>query len=118
MSDPRQREERPWGAFVVLADEPDHKVKRLVVRPGARLSLQRHRERSEHWFVVRGSGLVTRDEAEIALGPGGSIDIPAGAWHRVANTGAEDLVLIEVQTGTAFREDDIERRADDYGRAG
>jgi mannose-6-phosphate isomerase-like protein (cupin superfamily) len=118
MGDRREREERPWSAFMALAGEPDHKVKRLIVRPGARLSLQRHRERSEHWFVVRGSGLVTRDDALIALGAGGSIDITAGSWHRVANTGAEDLVLIEVQIGFAFREKDIERRADDYGRAG
>lgn len=111
------REDRPWGGFVVLADEPDHKVKRLSVRPGARLSLQRHRHRAEHWFVIRGVALVRREGEERCLRGGESIDIPPGAWHRVANAGAEELVLIEVQTGASFDESDIQRATDDYGRA-
>ena len=75
---------RPWGFYEVLSDEADHKVKRITVRPGKRLSLQRHRRRSEHWFIVRGEALVTLDEREVPLGEGGSIDIPRGAAHRIA----------------------------------
>jgi len=111
-----ERGDRPWGHYQVLADEPDHKVKRLVVRPGARLSLQRHRRRSEHWHLVAGRAEVTLDERRILLGPGESVDIPCGARHRVRNPGDEPLVLIEVQRGDYFGEDDIERFEDDYGR--
>jgi mannose-6-phosphate isomerase-like protein (cupin superfamily) len=101
---------------VVLSDEPDHKVKRIVVRPGQRLSLQRHRQRDEQWTVVRGEGLVTLEEKEIRLGVGSSIRIPRGSLHRVRNPGGEDLAFVEVQTGSYFGEDDIERLEDDYGR--
>ncbi|HEX16784.1 MAG TPA: cupin domain-containing protein [Deltaproteobacteria bacterium] len=108
---------RPWGYYEVLSDASDHKVKRIVVRPGARLSLQRHRRRSEHWYIVKGRGVVTVDSREVELGPGESVDIPQGAAHRIANVGEEDLVFIEVQRGDYFGEDDIERLEDDYGRA-
>jgi mannose-6-phosphate isomerase len=108
---------RPWGFFLVLEDEPDHKVKRIVVRPGKRLSLQRHRRRSEHWFVLSGHAFVTREDEIVSLRSGDSIDIPAGAAHRIANTGEEDVVVIEVQRGDYFGEDDIERLEDDFGRA-
>lgn len=101
---------------MVLCDEPDHKVKRIVVYAGRRLSLQRHRRRSEHWFVVRGEALVTREGERIAVGAGGSVDIPCGAAHRIENRGAEELVFIEIQRGGYFGEDDIERLEDDYGR--
>jgi mannose-6-phosphate isomerase-like protein (cupin superfamily) len=107
---------RPWGHYVVLADEADHKVKRIVVKPGGRLSLQRHRRRQEHWYVVSGEALVTRDRDEEWVPAGRAIDIPRGAWHRVANQGSADLVFVEVQTGEYFGEDDIERAQDDYGR--
>jgi mannose-6-phosphate isomerase len=107
---------RPWGHFVVLADEPDHKVKRIVVLPGKRLSLQRHRRRAEHWYVVTGDAVVTRDGADIKLKQGEAVDIPRGAWHRVMNPGKKDLAFVEVQTGDYFGEDDIERSEDDYGR--
>lgn len=109
--------ERPWGRYEVLADEADHKVKRIVVKAGGRLSLQRHRRRSEHWFVVSGRALVTLDESTLELGPGQSVDIPLGVRHRVRNPGADALVFIEVQRGDYFGEDDIERFEDDYGRA-
>ncbi|MBD3236006.1 MAG: cupin domain-containing protein [Candidatus Eisenbacteria bacterium] len=109
-------ETRPWGHFVVLADEPDHKVKRLVVRAGRRLSLQRHRHRSEHWLVVRGEAVVTVGEEELRIGTGQAVDIPRQAWHRVRNPGKADLVLIEVQQGESFAEEDIERAEDDFGR--
>ena len=108
---------RPWGFFVVLSDEPDHKVKRIELIPGSRISYQRHQKRAEHWFVVRGTAIVTLDGREITLKKGQDIDIPRGAWHRIANSGSEGMAFIEVQTGDYFGEDDIERSHDDYGRA-
>ena len=108
---------RPWGHYEVLADGEDHKVKRIVVLPGRRLSLQRHRHRSEHWHVVRGEAVVTVDAASIGLSRGQSVDIPRGAAHRIENVGDADLVFIEVQSGTYFGEDDIERLEDDWGRS-
>ncbi|MEW6441581.1 MAG: phosphomannose isomerase type II C-terminal cupin domain [bacterium] len=111
-----EEDQRPWGTYQVLSDEPDHKVKRIVVYPGKRLSLQRHRRRAEHWFVLAGTALVTRDENEIPVAAGQSIDIPRGALHRVMNPGAQDLAFIEIQTGDYFGEDDIERIEDDFGR--
>jgi mannose-6-phosphate isomerase len=110
-------EQRPWGHYKVLADEVDHKVKRITVRPGSRLSLQRHHRRAEHWYVIQGEAVVTVDERELRYGPGQSLDIPRGSAHRVANAGTEELVFIEVQRGDYFGEDDIERLEDDYGRA-
>lgn len=107
---------RPWGHYVVLADEADHKVKRIVVQPGKRLSYQRHRRRGEHWYVVAGEALVTLDGADHRLKASQAIDIPRGAWHRVANPGTAPLVFVEVQTGDYFGEDDIERSQDDFGR--
>jgi mannose-6-phosphate isomerase len=107
---------RPWGYYVVLADEPDHKVKRIVVYPGKRLSLQRHRKRSEHWFVLTGEAQVTRDEEELRIPAGHAVEIPVGAWHRIHNPSTADLSFIEVQTGEYFGEDDIERKEDDFGR--
>jgi mannose-6-phosphate isomerase len=107
---------RPWGHYDVLADEKDHKVKRIVVHPGKRLSLQRHRHRAEHWYMVHGQAIVTLDNQEIPLSPGKAVDIPCGIAHRIFNVGAEELVYIEVQTGDYFGEDDIERITDDYGR--
>jgi uncharacterized cupin superfamily protein len=92
-------------------------VKRITVRPGKRLSYQRHARRAEHWFVVGGTATVTLDDAERTLGAGDAIDIPRGSAHRIANPGAEPLVFVEVQVGDYFGEDDIERLDDDYGRA-
>lgn len=112
-----ETDHRPWGHYVVLADEADHKVKRIVVDPGQRLSLQRHRHRSEHWFAVAGQGVVTRDDEETLLAPGRAVDVPQGCWHRIRNDGDAPFVFIEVQRGTYFGEDDIERKEDDYGRA-
>jgi mannose-6-phosphate isomerase len=115
----REYSERPWGNYTVLDDDaPDHKVKRLVVHPGKRLSYQRHAQRSEHWFIVAGTAQVTIDGVVTEVGPGESIDIPLKGAHRVANAGDTDVVLIEVQHGTYFGEDDIERLEDDYGRVG
>jgi len=109
-------EERPWGSFTVLEDEDTHKVKRLVVKPGQRLSYQLHHERAEHWVVVAGTATVTLDDVVTDVATGKNVEIPLAARHRVENRGDEDLVLVEVQTGTYFGEEDIERFDDDYGR--
>lgn len=116
MTEYKPEDHRPWGYFLVLAEEPEHKVKRIVVYPGHRLSLQRHRHRTEHWYIVEGEGIATRNNEEIRLGFGEALDIPQGAWHRVKNLGERNLVFIEVQTGEYFGEDDTERIEDDYGR--
>jgi mannose-6-phosphate isomerase-like protein (cupin superfamily) len=109
-------ERRPWGHYQILLEAADHKVKEIMVLPGQRLSLQRHRLRAEYWYVVRGQAVVTRDHEEITLGRGQGIDIPRGSWHRVRNPDEMELVFVEVQTGDYFGEDDIERKEDDYGR--
>ncbi|MGH3732220.1 MAG: phosphomannose isomerase type II C-terminal cupin domain [Acidimicrobiales bacterium] len=115
----REFEVRPWGSFTVLDDELfDHKVKRIVVEPGKRLSYQRHARRAEHWFVVGGTATVVRDGVEVEVPPGASIDIGLGQAHRCENRGSTPVVFIEVQSGTYFGEDDIERIEDDFGRAG
>jgi mannose-6-phosphate isomerase len=107
---------RPWGRYEVLSDSPTFKVKTITVSPGKRLSYQRHAQRSEHWFVVHGSGKVTLDGTDREVRPGSAIDVPVGMCHRIENTGAADLVFVEVQHGDYFGEDDIERLDDDFGR--
>jgi mannose-6-phosphate isomerase len=115
----REYDERPWGSFTVLDDElSDHKVKRLVVNPGKRLSYQRHAQRAEHWFVVTGVVTVTLDGVEYDVPAGASIDVGLGQAHRAENRGTVPAVFVEVQVGTYFGEDDIERLEDDFGRAG
>jgi mannose-6-phosphate isomerase-like protein (cupin superfamily) len=113
----KEKNIRPWGYYQVLSDEPDHKVKRIVVTPGGSLSLQRHSRRSEHWYAVAGKGVATIDGRVLPLSGGQSINIPQGATHRLENNSSNDLVIIEVQTGTYFGEDDIERLEDKYDRA-
>jgi len=112
-----KRRATPWGAWLVLEEKPKWKVKRIEVNPGHRLSYQRHSRRQEHWVIVQGEALVTIDGREILLKSGEWVDIPKGAWHRIANTGRELLVYIEVQQGDYLGEDDIERGQDDYGRS-
>lgn len=112
----RRENHRPWGYYEILEDRPEHKVKRIVVHPGQRLSLQMHHRRAEHWLVIGGEGLVTLDDDEIVVPSGEAIDIPRGARHRIRNPGDEPVVFIEVQTGDYFGEDDIVRFEDDYGR--
>ncbi len=116
MSEILCEDHRPWGYYQILSDEKTHKVKRIIVYPGKRLSLQRHKRRSEHWHIVDGEALVTVEDKKIALSCGGSVDIPQGALHRVENTGQSDLSFIEVQRGDYFGEDDTERIEDDFGR--
>lgn len=107
---------RPWGSFTILEDADDCKVKRLVVKPGQVLSLQRHRYRSEHWTVVDGEAKVRVGDEEFILKKNQSTYIPAGQLHRLENPTEQDIALIEVQTGSYFGEDDIERFEDIYGR--
>lgn len=107
---------RPWGSYSVLEDADDCKVKRLVVKPGQVLSLQRHERRSEHWTVLSGSAKVRLGEREFTLEAGESTFVPARTLHRLENAGEEDVHLIEVQTGDYFGEDDIVRYEDIYGR--
>lgn len=107
---------RPWGTFTVLDEGENFKVKRIEVLPGKRLSYQKHAQRAEHWFVVRGTAKVTLDDREINVSAGEAIDIAVGSAHRVENPGEELLVFIEIQRGSYLGEDDIVRLQDDFGR--
>jgi len=107
---------RPWGHYENLFERDDHKIKELIVNPGERLSLQKHWRRAEHWTVVSGEALVTVGEKETLLKPGQSVDVPRGAVHRIMNPGDIPLLLVEVQMGDYFGEDDIIRLEDDYDR--
>ena len=108
---------RPWGRWTVLEAGANHAVKRIEVIPGGKLSLQRRRFRAEQWVVVAGTALVTLDQAQFELAPGGTVHIAIGQVHRVENRGTDDVVFIEVQTGPKLDENDIERLEDVYGRA-
>ena len=108
---------RPWGSYEDLDEGEGFHVKRLTIKPGASISLQRHFHRSEHWVVVRGEALVIRDDEEFVLGQNESTDIPKEAVHKLSNRGMDDLVIIEVQTGDWLDESDIERLKDEYGRS-
>ncbi len=108
---------RPWGYGVVLEATGTWKVKRLCINPGGRTSLQSHRHRSEHWFVVAGRGLIHVAGLDREISPGVSIDVAVGETHRIANNADEDLHIIEVQHGSWCDESDIERLEDDFGRA-
>lgn len=110
--------ERPWGCFIVLEDLNHTKVKRLVVNPGHRLSLQSHTMRDEHWVVVNGVATVTLDDETKDYRYGEHIFVRRGVKHRIACEGTEPVEIIEVQTGEAFPEEDIVRYSDDYDRAG
>lgn len=113
----RKREEkRPWGFYEVLMEKPRYKVKSLTVLPQGEISLQRHAHRNEHWYIVSGEGLVTKNESRVRVLPGDSVDIPANEIHRVTNIGGQNLIFIEVSRGDYLGEDDIERLEDKYGR--
>jgi len=107
---------RPWGSYEVLLDTDNYKIKRIIVEPGKKLSLQRHFHRSEHWVVVSGTAEVTNGENVIIVRPNESTYIPVGEVHRLENKGKIDLVMIEVQVGEYTGEDDIVRLDDEYGR--
>jgi len=108
---------RPWGSYQSVDNGERHQVKRIVVKPGQRLSLQKHHHRSEHWIVVRGAARVTVNELVKTVHENESIYIPIGAVHRLENPGKIILELIEVQTGSYLGEDDIIRIQDDYQRS-
>ena len=108
---------RPWGSYQSVDNGDRHQVKRIIVKPAGRLSLQKHHHRSEHWIVVRGTAQVTINEAVKIVHENESIYIPIGATHRLENPGKIPLELIEVQTGSYLGEDDIIRIEDDYRRS-
>ena len=112
---PAGRVERPWGWFETLTSGDHYQVKRLLIRSGQRLSLQRHHHRCEHWVVVAGDGELQVGEESITATAGTSVFIPQGAIHR-AQGGLADLEIVEVQRGSWLSEADIERLADDFGR--
>jgi mannose-1-phosphate guanylyltransferase/mannose-6-phosphate isomerase len=107
---------RPWGSYQSLDTGERHQVKRIIVKAGGRLSLQKHHHRSEHWIVVQGTAKVTIDAFEKVIHENESVYIPIGATHRLENPGKIPLELIEVQTGSYLGEDDIIRIEDDYRR--
>jgi mannose-6-phosphate isomerase len=111
-----EKSERPWGRYEVLSESSSYKVKVITVFAGKRLSYQRHQKRAEHWFITNGTGVVTLEGVNLDVKPGSTVDVKVKQLHRIANTGSEDLIFIEVQTGTYFGEDDIERIEDDFGR--
>lgn len=111
-----KHEERPWGSFTILQTDSRFQVKKLEVNPGMRLSLQSHKYRAEHWFIVLGKALVELENTKFELDKGDSVDIPLGAKHRITCKSDHPLIFIEVQTGSSFDENDITRYEDDFGR--
>ena len=109
---------RPWGSYDSIDMGDRFQVKRITVKPGEKLSLQKHHHRAEHWIIVRGTAEVSRDDETFLLSENESTYIPIGAVHRLYNPGKIPLELIEVQSGAYLGEDDIERLDDRYGRAG
>jgi mannose-6-phosphate isomerase len=110
-------EERPWGNYTVLISDSTYQVKKLVVYPGKRLSLQSHKFRAEHWFIVSGVGFVQIENENKEVAAGDSVNIPIGAKHRISCTSKDPLTFVEVQTGNSFDENDIIRHEDDFGRS-
>ena len=108
--------ERPWGSYQVLHTTASAQVKEITVKAGSRLSYQTHQKRAEHWFIVQGPAVVTIDGVDSTLESGASVDIAVGVAHRMAAPTSNDVVFIEVQTGSYFGEDDIVRLEDDFGR--
>ncbi len=106
---------RPWGRWEEYLNEEGYRVKRIIVKPQQRLSLQKHQQRSEHWVIAKGSGQFTLDQEVRSIKTGDTLFIPIGGVHRVQNTGTEDLIIIETQLGVCL-EDDIIRLEDDWGR--
>lgn len=111
-----EKEERPWGRYFVLQDEPTYKLKRIEVESGQRLSYQYHHQRSEAWTIVQGVATITLDGVATDYKTGETVLIPVGTKHRIENKSNTLVVFIEVQTGTYFGEDDIVRIEDDYNR--
>jgi mannose-1-phosphate guanylyltransferase/mannose-6-phosphate isomerase len=112
-----RRVARPWGWYDRLDQGERFQVKRIGVKPGASLSLQKHQHRAEHWVVVKGTAEVTRNDEVMLLQENQSTYIPLGALHRLHNPGKDELEIIEIQSGTYLGEDDIIRLEDQYGRS-
>ncbi len=112
-----KRVERPWGSYTILDKGNGYKIKRIIINPGSRLSLQVHKKRSEHWVVISGTAKVTRNDETFFVKENQSTYIPQNTKHRLENPGSLPLQIIEVQNGEYLEEDDIERLEDDYGRA-
>ena len=108
--------ERPWGWYDVIDQGDRYKVKNIMVKPGHRLSLQKHHHRTEHWIVVKGTAEVQLNNNLQLLGENQSIYVPLGCEHRLSNPGKIPLSIIEVQSGAYLEEDDIVRFEDDHGR--
>ena len=108
---------RPWGSYTVLEEERFYKIKRIMVHPGARLSLQMHHHRSEHWVVIKGTAQVQVGDKEMLVVENQSVDIPKTTMHRLSNPGRVPVEIIEIQTGPYLEEDDIVRFDDVYGRS-
>ncbi|MDE2198736.1 MAG: phosphomannose isomerase type II C-terminal cupin domain [Rhodospirillales bacterium] len=112
-----ESDQRPWGEWHVLDVGAGYAVKRIRVRPGGVLSLQRHQHRAEDWTIVAGQARVTLGIRVFDVPSGGAVHINVGDTHRISNPGSEDVVFIEVQTGAVLSESDIERLEDRYGRS-
>ena len=113
----KRESEKPWGHYEVLTQKPGYKVKTLTILPQGEISLQRHAHRNEHWYIVKGKGIVTKNGSEIRVLAGDSVDLPVNEVHRIRNIDNENLVFIEIAQGDYLGEDDIVRLEDKYGRA-
>src|SRR5208337_873031 len=107
---------RPWGSYTILEEDARYKIKKITVLPGASLSLQKHRHRSEHWIVVKGTAGVRIADKDFVIHENESAFVPRSTLHRLSNPGIIPLEIIEVQNGEYVGEDDIERFEDKYGR--
>jgi mannose-6-phosphate isomerase-like protein (cupin superfamily) len=112
----KKHDVRPWGSYIVLLDEPSVKVKKITVKPKQRLSLQLHTKREELWKIISGFGVMRVGHREFDIKAGDQVEIHNYQVHRVENSGEENLIFIEVQTGVC-QEDDIIRIQDDYDRS-
>ncbi len=115
-SESNKLESRPWGGYIILLDEEICKVKKLLINPKKRFSLQYHNKRTETWTIIKGKVQITVGEHKKVYSYGETISVPVKILHRIENIGDEIAEIIEVQTGTYFGEDDIVRIEDDYGR--
>ena len=116
-ADNLQLESRPWGGYVILLNEEYCKVKKLIINPKKRFSLQYHNKRTETWTIVKGKLEITVGDKKDIYSYGQTLSVPVGTIHRIENIGEEEAEVIEIQTGTYFGEDDIVRIEDDFGRA-
>ena len=109
-------EERPWGNYHIIAKNTGYQIKEIKVSKGSKLSLQKHKSRSEFWQIVRGQSKIIIEKKDYHLKEGEHIYIPKNTIHRIENTGNQDLIFIEIQLGENLKEEDIIRLEDDYGR--